>query len=92
MHKKLARPKLSPHRQRRPLLCSRFAVVSYGPVSRARRALLGLVSQALVKLCPPAHLNLLRDPDLQAGNMTRAALLRGVGSINDWQSPRDDPT
>jgi hypothetical protein len=95
----LLRPKLSPHRQRRPLLCNRFEVVSYGRVRGARRALPGLVSQPLVKVGPRAHLSLrfLREPitpletcrRLQAGNMTRAALLRRVGGINDWQSPRD---
>jgi hypothetical protein len=48
----LARPKLSPHRQRRPLLCNRFEVVSYGRVGGVRRTLLRLVSQSLVKVRP----------------------------------------
>jgi hypothetical protein len=55
-----------------------------------RRALLSLGSQPLIKFCPRAHLNLMRDPDPHEGNMARAALLRRVGGINDWQSERDE--
>jgi chromosome segregation protein len=51
-----------------------------------RCPLLSLGSQPLIKFCPRAHLNLLRDPDPHKGNMPRTALLRRVGGINDWQS------